>query len=386
MPAALSTLKAEFGSAFHQQPDGVVSAPGRVNIIGEHTDYNGGFALPCALNMTTAAVFRIRKDPLVHVRSKQYPGEEDHFDVSGEIVPAPSRWMSYARGAFRVMQEYGFPIRQGMDLWITGDLPPDIGLGSSAALSEAVIGAISKGMDLPMDKRSLALIGQKTEHDFLGNQCGIMDQLTAVFGKAGHLLLIDCEDFNIDYIPFPEQLSIVIMDSCCKRQLAQSAYNDRRRECGRAANAMNARSWREATLEDLHGCQSGIDEAAFRRARHVITENDRTVRAAEALRHLNLDLVYKLMNDSHESLKSDFEITVPETDALAQFCRETRPRKVGARMTGGGFGGCIVALCEQHLAKQLAKSVSDKFEARFNRRVPAYICQPGGGMKVARFD
>lgn len=386
MPAALSTLKAEFGSAFQQTPDGVVSAPGRVNIIGEHTDYNGGFVLPCALNMTTSAVFRRRRDPLVRVRSRQYPGEQDQFNVSAEIVPAPSRWMSYARGVFRVMQEYGFPIRYGMDLWITGTLPPGIGLASSAALAEAIIGAISKGMDLPMDKRSLALIGQKTEHDFIGHQCGIMDQLTAVFGREEHLLLIDCEDFSIDYIPFPQPLSIVIMDSCCMRELAQSAYNDRRRECGRAANAMNVRSLREATLDGLHGCQAGINETAFRRARHVITENDRTVRAAEALRYLNFDLAYKLMNESHDSLKSDFDVTVPETDALVQFCREALPHQVGARMTGGGFGGCIVALCEQHLAKKLAKTVSDKFEARFNRRVPAYICRPGGSMKFARFE
>lgn len=383
---ALSTLKAEFLSAYGQKPEGVVSAPGRVNIIGEHTDYNDGFVLPCALDMTTVVVFRLRNDPIVQVRSRQYPGEQDQFDISREIIPAETRWMSYARGVFSIMKDYGFPINRGMDLWITGNLPPDIGLASSAALAEAIIGAICKGMNLPIDKRSLALIGQKTEHDFLGTQCGIMDQLTAIFGKQGHLLLIDCQDYNIDYIPFPGELSIVIMDSCASRQLAESGYNDRRQDCKRAAKALGVPSLREATLERLHECQHRIDETVFRRARHVITENERTLYAADALRHANSAYLYKLMNESHESLKSDFAVTVEETDALVEFCRETLQRDVGARMTGGGFGGCVVALCEQQFAKMLAKSVSDKFSARFDRRVPAYICQPGGGMKVARFN
>lgn len=379
-------LQAEFATAFNRPPDGMVRAPGRVNVIGEHTDYNNGFVLPCALTMGTIVIFRVRDDAKVRVRSSRYPGEDDEFDLSGRIAPCRTRWMCYVRGVFSVVREYGFPLDRGLDLWITGDLPPDIGLASSAALAEATVGAVSKGLGLRIDKRSLALIGQRAEHDFLGNQCGIMDQLTAVFGREDHLMLIDCKEYSIDYVPLPDTLSMVIMDSRCRRELAASEYNKRRDDCNRAAGVMGLQTLREATLDRLYECKSGMDEAVFRRARHVITENDRTRRTAEALKQSNPQLAFKLMGESHESLKNDFEVTVAETDALVEYCRETLYRDVGVKMTGGGFGGCVVAICEHRAAKALVKSVGEKYMARFNRRVPVYICRPGDAMKVAWFD
>ena len=381
-----SNLETTFAAAFVKKPEGKVRSPGRVNLIGEHTDYNGGFVLPCALDLYTTTVFRVRQDKRVRIKSLAYPDYIDIFDLTNEISLCDEPWANYVRGVFYAAQNYGFQINQGLDLLISSNIPHEGGLASSAALSTSVAGAIAKGLNLPIDKRMLALIAQRAENDFLGKKCGVMDQLTATMCKKDNLLLIDCEDFGIDHIPLPPQLAIVIIDSCTIRQLRGNEYNDRRHECERAAHAMQVKSLRHASIELLSENKSSIDETAFRRARHVITENDRTVRVANALKNSNTRQVYKLMYESHESMKNDFEITTPQLDALVAYCQETLGQNGGARMTGGGFGGSIIALCDQGFAETLAKTVTQKYFDEFKIRARAHICRPSDSIRVARLS
>lgn len=374
----------EFNKIYNTDPEGMVKAPGRVNLIGEHTDYNCGFVFPCALKLSTTVTFKLRDDCIARVRSQAYPGMEDQFDVTGAIEHSDTPWMNYIRGVFYILRDYGFQLTRGIDILVGSSLPEDGGLASSAALSVSVAGAISKSMNLSIDKRSLALVAQRAENDFLGNQCGIMDQLTAAYAAEDHLLLIDCKDYKIKPIRLPRELAIVIINSRVKRKLVESGYNDRRSECNRAAEAMGVASLREASLQMLDNSMDSMDNAAFLRARHVITENERTVRTAEALTQGDIQLVYQLMYESHESMKNDFENSVPEVDALVEYCKESlAPNAVGARMTGGGFGGSIVALCQNDDAKTLVRHVTANYLQQYGIQAPSYICRPSSAMKIA---
>jgi galactokinase len=374
----------EFIAAFNTQPEGMVKAPGRVNLIGEHTDYNNGFVLPFALDLSTITAFRVRDDSKVRVRSLKYPDYMDTFSTTEKFKPCEQQWANYVRGVFSVIKGYGFQLKHGLDLLITSDIPLDAGLASSAALSVSVAGAITKGLNLPLDKRSLALIAQKAENEFLGKKCGIMDQLTATSARIGNLLLIDCEDFEVEHIPLPAELSIVIFNSCVKIAAVEHEYNARRSECAQAASIMNVTSLRHATLDILKMHKGDMTDTCFRRARHVITENERTKRVANALLESDINLVFKLMFESHESMKNDFQITIPEIDTLVSFCKTALNGKVGARMTGGGFGGSVIALCRNEHAKSLIKTVSQQYHKRFNLIPKTHIARPGNGMRIQR--
>ncbi|MBN1378544.1 MAG: galactokinase [Gammaproteobacteria bacterium] len=376
-------LESLFASTFNADPEGMVKAPGRVCLMGGHTDYNGGFVLPCALDLSTISIFRVRNDKQVRVHSLQYPEYIDNFDLGKEILHCDQRWANYVRGVFHVTRDYGFKLDHGLDLLISSEIPPDSGLASSAALAISVTGSISKALSLPIDKRSLSLIAQKAENDFLGKKCGIMDQLTATMGKPDQMLLIDCEDFSVQPIPFMQDLSIVVINSCARKQLAGNEYNELRRECEQAATTMNVKSLRHATMDLLYSHKDSMNEITFRRARHIISENERVIQISKAITDSNINKLYRLMFESHASMKNDFENSIPEIDAIVDYCHEALDKDVGACMTGGGFGGPVVALCPQKLANSLVKTVTRKYFENFNINATTHVFRPAGGIQIS---
>lgn len=376
-------LKREFATAFNNSPDGMVKAPGRVCMLGEHADYNQGFVLPFGLDLTTIVAFRERKDSYVRVRSLEYPDYEDMFDIAKEVSPCRHGWANYVRGVFYITRDYGFDLKRGLDLLISSTLPQDAGLASSGAMSTAVAGTLRKAFNLPLDKRSLALIAEKAENDFFGRQCGIMDPLTSIFAKDGYLLLIDCESFSIQEIPFPEELSVIIFQSGAKKQLAGTEFNDLRKSCREATNAMGVRSLRHTTLDRLNSSRNAMSDEAFHRAYHIIAENERTQRLAHAFMISDFKLAYHLMSESHQSLKNNFGNTIPEIDDLVNFCHQELRNDIGARMTGGGFGGSVVALCEHKHTHAVIKNVSHKYFERYGIAVSTHVCRPADGMRIS---
>jgi galactokinase len=316
----------------------VTRAPGRVNLIGEHTDYNEGFVLPCAIDRETVVEARPRDDDVVTVDATDL-GEDDRFTIA--TSERTGTWRDYVRGVVWLLGP-----GRGADLRISSDVPRGAGLSSSAALEVAVGHALS---DLPGPE--LALLAQRAENEFVGVQCGIMDQFAVALARAGHALLLDCRDLSYRHVPIPGGVAILVCDSHVERRLATSGYNDRRAACERAAALLGVRALRDATLDRLRELPPDLRK----RARHVIEENERTVAAATELEAGNLDAVGALMDDSHRSMRDDYEIVPPELDALAAATRAV-PGCYGSRLTGGGFGGATVSLVAEESVEAAARA------------------------------
>jgi galactokinase len=304
-------------------------APGRVNLIGEHTDYNDGFVLPAAIDRFTTIEATPRDDGRVHVESL---GESDDFAL--DAIERTGTWRDYVRGVVALVA----PAR-GATLRIESTVPRGGGLSSSASLEVAV----GRALDAALPGEQLALLAQRAENEFVGVPCGIMDQFSVALARAGHALLLDCRDRSYRHIPIPDDVAIVVCDSRVRRRLAESGYADRRRACEAAAAQLGVPALRDATLEQVETLD---DETLCRRARHVVTENARTLAAAAALERGDLDAVGALMLESHVSMRDDFEIVPPRLDELAAVVRDV-PGCRGSRLTGGGFGGCTVALVDE---------------------------------------
>jgi galactokinase len=329
-----------FAAQFGGQPTLIARAPGRVNLIGEHTDYNDGFVLPCAIGGGTMVAASKHTDHEVRVIAADFGGTTDAFGLSA-IEHSEQGWANYVRGMIGALQKAGF-VLQGANLAIAGNLPKGAGLSSSASLEVAVGQAMLALADAQIDRTRLAQIAQAAECDFVGTKCGIMDQLISAQGKAGHALLIDCRSLELTDAPVPEDIAIMIVHSGVTRGLVEGHYNERRRQCEAAARAMGVPALRDADMEMLDA--AGLGAVTYARARHVITENQRTLGAAAALANGDLVMLGKLMAESHASMRDDFEITVPPVDRLVMLLQSIIGGDGGARMTGGGFGGACVAL------------------------------------------
>lgn len=318
----------------------VVRAPGRVNLIGEHTDYNDGFVLPCAIGPSTMVAIGDRSDGQVHIVATDFGDATDMFDLK-DIRSSEQGWANYVRGMVDAVQKAGFQL-QGANLAIAGNIPKGAGLSSSASLEVAVGQAMLALCGTDIDRTRLAQIAQAAECDFVGTKCGIMDQLISAQGKAGHALLIDCRSLGLTDAPVPADLAIMIVHSGVTRGLVEGHYNERRRQCEAAAKAMGVAALRDADMDMLNA--AGLDPVTHNRARHVIGENRRTVEAAAALERGDLQRLGILMAENHQSMRDDFEITVPAIDRLVDVLQNAIGTEGGARMTGGGFGGACVAL------------------------------------------
>ncbi|USD67989.1 galactokinase [Vibrio sp. SCSIO 43136] len=382
MTTQYEKVAAVFSEQLGYKPSHIIQAPGRVNLIGEHTDYNDGFVLPCAIDYQTVVAASPRDDKVVRVISVDYQNELDEFSLDGPIDFVENKmWANYIRGVVHFLQVRGFEFG-GADIAVTGNVPQGAGLSSSAAL-EVVIGQTFKTLyNLDISQTDIALNGQQAENEFVGCNCGIMDQLISAQGEENHALLIDCRSLETKSVSMPKDISVIIINSNKKRGLVDSEYNTRREQCEKAAQVFGVKALRDVSIETFEARQAELDEVVAKRARHVITENDRTEAAAVALSNGNLKAMGELMAQSHASMRDDFEITVSEVDALVDIVKDVIGEQGGVRMTGGGFGGCIVALVPPALVESVTQAVESQYEAKTGLKESIYICQAMAGAGV----
>ena len=356
-----------------------IQAPGRVNLIGEHTDYNDGFVLPCAIDYQTVISCAPRPDRTVRVIAADYDNQQDSFSLDAPIVAHDSQqWSNYVRGVVKHLQkrsnEFG-----GADLVISGNVPQGAGLSSSASLEVAVGTVFQQLYHLPLDGTQIALNGQEAENQFVGCNCGIMDQLISALGKQDHALLIDCRSLGSKAVSMPEGVAVVIINSNFKRTLVGSEYNTRREQCETGARFFQQKALRDVELSQFNAVAHQLDPIVAKRVRHVLTENARTVEAADALEKGDLQRMGVLMAESHASMRDDFEITVPQIDTLVEIVKATIGERGGVRMTGGGFGGCIVALMPESLVPEVKQAVAEQYEAATGIKETFYVCKASQG-------
>jgi galactokinase len=376
----ISSLTAAFERSFQGAPDMLVQAPGRVNLIGEHTDYNDGFVLPCAIDFHTLVAARARSDRVVRVVALDYADQLDEFSLDTPIVPREDApWANYVRGVVQMLLAHGV-VLGGADLALAGNVPQGAGLSSSASL-EVAVGQAFKGLYRldGLSPTDLALIAQRAENQFVGCNCGIMDQLISARGQQGHALLIDCRSLHTQAVPMPQDMAVMIIHSRVRRGLVESEYNTRRAQCEQAARHYGVAALRDLTVAQLQAGSQGLDAVAYRRARHVVTENQRTVDAAAALAAHDMRAMGQLMAQSHVSMRDDFQITVPAIDALVDIAQNAIGPEGGARMTGGGFGGCVVALVPQALVAHVRSAVQAQYRSPQGELAQIHVCSPSAG-------
>ncbi len=368
-----------FADSFGYPASLTIQAPGRVNLIGEHTDYNDGFVLPCAIDYQTVISCAKRDDRLVRVIAADYDNQSDEFSLDKPILSHDTQqWSNYVRGVVKHLQKRDKNFG-GADLVISGNVPQGAGLSSSASLEVAVGKAFQQLYHLSLDGAQLALNGQEAENQFVGCNCGIMDQLISALGKKDHALLIDCRSLGTKAVSMPKGVAVVIINSNFKRTLVGSEYNTRRQQCETGARFFTQKALRDVELDKFNAVAHELDPVVAKRVRHVLTENIRTVEAADALAKGDLVRMGQLMAESHASMRDDFEITVPQIDTLVAIVKETIGDKGGVRMTGGGFGGCIVALIPEELVSAVEKAVAEQYEAKTGIKETFYVCKPSEG-------
>jgi galactokinase len=384
-----SRATAAFLSAFGREPAWGASAPGRVNLIGEHTDYNEGFVLPIAIDRVCVAV---GGPASVGGRTRIVAsdiGQEVEVDLSravevgeGAGMVAHGSWASYVAGVAAQFQRLGARDLPNLDIAIASSVPLGGGLSSSAAVEVAVATLLEQATGLVLGPRDKALLCQRAEHEFAGVPCGIMDQFVSVMGREGHALLIDCRSQQATPIPMPppEQARVVVINSNVRHALAGGEYAARRMACESAAAVLGVTALRDADLARIEGARDRLSDVEFRRARHVVTENARTLEAVKALRAGDLARMGRLMRESHESLRVDYEVSCAELDTLVELGSEV-PGVFGARMTGGGFGGCVVMLVKASDAENLIAGVLPAYARRSGRQGAAFITLPGPGTR-----
>jgi galactokinase len=371
-------VTATFAAHFDGPPTLVARAPGRVNLIGEHTDYNDGFVLPCAIGPATMVAASKRDDREICIVAADFGGATDIFSLTA-ISHSKHVWANYIRGMVDALQKSGFALT-GANLAIAGNLPKGAGLSSSASLEVAVGQAMLALTGTEIDRTRLAQIAQAAECDFVGTKCGIMDQLISAQGKADHALLIDCRSLQLTDVPIAQDVAIMIVHSGVTRGLVDGHYNERRRQCEAAAAAMGVAALRDADLAMLEAAK--LDPVTHKRARHVVTENQRTLDAAHALRTGDLKTLGRLMAASHISMRDDFEITVPAIDNLVALLKSVIGETGGERMTGGGFGGACVALLGRADIAEVTKAVEAGYKTPDGQLPLIMVERPGNGVSI----
>ncbi len=335
-----------FEAVFGAAPDGLWSAPGRVNLSGEHTDSNEGFVLPFAIDRRTVVALGVRDDRRVRVAST-FADELAEIDLDALTPQALGGWSAYPLGVAWAFSEFGADLAAvpGVDLFIDSDVPVGAGLSSSAAIESAVALALNDVWQLGLDRRTLARVGQRAENVAVGAPTGIMDQSASLLGQVDHAVFLDCRSLESELVPLglaEAGLAILVIDTGVKHSHATGGYGERRAACERGAAAMGASSLRDLTVDDLPRAQQLLDDETFRRIRHVITENQRVLDTVAVLRADGAQAIGELLDASHRSMRDDFEISVPELDLAVETA--VGAGAIGARMTGGGFGGAAIAL------------------------------------------
>ena len=374
-----TTLNQQFETYFNAKPEIIVRAPGRVNLIGEHTDYNDGFVLPMAIDRAVWMALRPRDDDQVRIFSLDLETESGFLLSS---LTRESDWIEYPKGIAHQLMKAGYSLR-GFDAVMTGDVPRGAGLSSSSAVELAVARAFAAISNIEWDAVSMAKLAQKAENEWVGVNCGIMDQMASAACKEGHALFLDCRSLEIQHAPLPQEVSIVILDTSTRRGLVDSAYNERRSQCEEAAQWFGVSALRDVSVEDLGkwSSKSELSEVAFKRARHIVTENARVLEAIEVMKNGNVKRLGELFNFSHDSLRDDFEVTNDALNIMVECARE-QDACYGARMTGAGFGGCAVALVKEGQAEAFTQTVSAAYRLRSGLEASVYVCKASEGANI----
>lgn len=375
-----------FIEQFGEAPTALAIGPGRVNLIGEHTDYNDGFVLPVALKRDVRLVFRPRTDRHVRLYSAEYDGAFT-FSLDNLVYEKNVLWANYIQGVAWALQEAGI-VLTGIDAVVSGNVPKASGLSSSAALEIATANALlyASGARDKLTGPQIAQAAQRAENHFVGVNCGIMDQFISMLGEEGHALLIDCRSLDYELVPVPENGALVIGNTKASRSLAGSAYNQRRQECEEGVALLqrvlpDIKALRDVTSVQLEEHKALLPTMVYRRCRHVVTENERVLATIAALRDGDLAQVGQLMNASHDSLRNDYEVSSDALDVMVETMRST-PGCYGARLTGAGFGGCTVALVEPGTEQAIADMIYEKYPKATNIWPEVYMTHASSGAQV----
>ena len=380
----VAQAKAEFRKRFKRSPAGVSLAPGRVNIIGEHTDYNDGFVLPAAVDLATAVAFAPRGDGTSRIYSDA-EGEEVSFQYALTAKDGLPFWARYAWGVGMSLLERGIT-PDAVDGYVASTVPQAGGLSSSASFEVALALAYLNRRARRVKKLDLARIARRAENRYVGTNCGIMDQYACVFGREGRAVLLDCRSLVGKLIPFPAKMALVVADTTVRRALGESGYHKRQEECATAARVMSeseagVKNLRDVTLEMLEKRKGILGETVFRRARHVVTENGRVIEASSAMRKGDAVRLGGLMRESHRSLRDDFEVSCRELDLMVGAAVGINGH-YGTRMTGGGFGGCTVSLVEKGKAAQFAAELARRYGKATGLEAAVHVVRPGRGAEL----
>ncbi|GAA6186213.1 galactokinase [Aliiglaciecola sp. NS0011-25] len=362
-----------FEQQFQYSAQVICHAPGRVNLIGDHTDYNAGFVLPAAINFGTTIAASRRDDKVIKVYAHDCEQQIDEFSLADISFNQEMMWSNYIRGTLKALMAV-YPDINGANLVVSGNVPQGAGLSSSASFEIAILNTFCQLYQLDLDGINAALIGQKAENEFVGCNCGIMDQLISAMGQKNHAMLLDCQDLSFVDAPIPEDLTLFIVNSNVKRGLVDSEYNTRREQCEQVAKHFGKNTLREVTLEQLILAKEQLTPELFRRARHVITENIRAVASLKALKANDMAALSCAMKESHISLRDDFEVSTKEVDGLVNIIDNVLGEQGGVRMTGGGFGGCVVALVPSNLVSAVEIAVNSQYEKNFAIKPSIYLC------------
>jgi galactokinase len=383
LSSAGDALTARFREMFGASPR-IFRAPGRVNVIGEHTDYNDGFVMPAALEFYTWVAAAKREDRALQAYSSHY-GETVSLSLDALDGPPRKHWSDFIRGVAAVLQNAGYRL-DGADLVIHGEVPLGAGLSSSASLEVATALALSSlsGIDVP--RLDLVRLCQEAEHEYVGTRCGIMDQFIAVFGAAGHALMLDCRSLEYQLLPVPADFRLVVCNSMVRHQLASGEYNLRRADCEEGVKLLRAhlpgiRALRDVAVADLEAWKQVLPATVYRRCRHVVTENQRVLAATQALQAGDADRFGHLMYQSHASLRDDYQVSCSELDLLVDLASSSSSVH-GARMTGGGFGGCTVNLVQADASDSFKEHISQAYRKVTGITPEIYVCEPAQGAQA----
>ena len=386
----MKELKERFNKIFKEEPEAIFFAPGRINLIGEHIDYHGGKVLPAAISLGTYALVSKRDDNVIALYSENFSEQGVYeFELNNLVYKEKDDWTNYPKGVLSILQQNGYKLTHGFNILFYGNIPNGAGLSSSASIEVLTAWIANEYFNLEISRTDIALISQKAENEFVGVNCGIMDQFAVAKGQSGQAMLLDTGKVECDYVPAHfNDASIIIMNTNKKRGLEDSDYNERRKESEKAFEVLNdtynVNYLTEISVEELDNVKKLLNsEVLYKRAKHVITENQRTYRAAEALAAQDLEQFGQLLNASHTSLRDDYEVTGKALDALVEAAWE-QEGVYGARMTGAGFGGAAIALVKNEAIESFIESVGKAYEKEMGYEADFYVANIGEGVRLVK--
>lgn len=380
---SIKNLLFRFEHVFGCRTDFGIVAPGRVNIIGEHTDYNGGFVLPAAVDKVITILAGKRSDSMVHIYSETFQ-EEVSFDLASIGFDKEHSWSNYERGVADVLQKKGYNLK-GINILLAGNIPLGSGLSSSAAVEVATAAAFREMCNLDIPDKELALICQKAENEFVGMQCGIMDQFASCLSKINHALFLDCRSLEFEFVPLNmNDVVIVLCNTMVPRQLVSSQYNKRRSECEEGVRLFqqekpDVKTLRDVTSEMLNNYREKLPPVITKRCTHVVFENERVINSVNALKKGDIPSVGSLMNESHKSLRDNYEVSCKELDIMVEIAGEVQG-VAGARMMGGGFGGCTINLVYSSAIQNFQEAIFSQYEVATGYEPQIYVCHAMEGV------